>query len=93
MFNVLKGDTSLVALRSIGEEKLIKYGKYADKLLSVKPGLIGLWQVSGRSSVSYEERVMLATKYVDNRSILRDIKIPFKTFSAAFKKSGAYQKE
>lgn len=90
-FNVLKGDMSLVGPRPIVEKELSKYGKYADKFLSVKPGLTGLWQVSGRSDVTYEERVMLDMEYIDSRSILGDIIILIKTFLVIFtKSSGAY---
>lgn len=89
--NVLKGDMSLVGPRPIVEKELEKYGKYADKFLSVKPGLTGLWQVSGRSDVTYEERVRLDMEYIDNRSIIYDFKIILKTFIIIFtKKSGAY---
>lgn len=90
-FNVLKGDMSLVGPRPIVEKELSKYGKYADKFLSVKPGLTGLWQVSGRSDVTYEERVMLDMEYIDNRSVLGDFIILIKTFLVIFtKSSGAY---
>lgn len=90
-FNVLKGDMSLVGPRPIVEKELAKYGEYANKLLSVKPGITGLWQVNGRSDITYRERVLLDMEYIDNRSLLLDMKILFKTIFIIFKKSaGAY---
>lgn len=90
LFNIFIGNMSIVGPRPIVEKELERYGKYKEKFLSVKPGLTGLWQVSGRSETTYEERVALDMKYIDNRTMWYDIKIFFKTFSAVFKKRGAY---
>ncbi|QCX34860.1 sugar transferase [Caloramator sp. E03] len=90
LFNILIGNMTIVGPRPIVEKELEKYGIYAEKFLSAKPGLTGLWQVSGRSDTTYEERVMLDMEYIDNRSILNDIIIIFKTILVVFKKSGAY---
>jgi lipopolysaccharide/colanic/teichoic acid biosynthesis glycosyltransferase len=67
------------------------YGLYKSNLLTVKPGLTGLWQVSGRSDISYEERVRLDMHYIRNYSIWLDIQILFfQTAPAVFAKRGAY---
>ena len=87
--NVLKGDLSLVGPRPIVEKEICKYGQYADKLFSVIPGVTGYWQSHGRSDTSYEERIEMDMYYIDNRSILLDIKIMFKTVISVIKKEGA----
>lgn len=88
-FNVLIGNMTLVGPRPIVEAELVKYGEHGRKFLSVKPGVTGLWQVSGRSDTSYEERVMLDMNYIDNRSLWMDLKILFMTFIVVMKKDGA----
>ena len=87
--HVLKGDLSLVGPRPIVEKEICKYGQYADKLFSVIPGITGYWQSHGRSDTSYEERIEMDMYYIDNRSILLDIKIMFKTVISVIKKEGA----
>ena len=91
LFNVLKGDLSLVGPRAIVEDELKKYKKYSGGglITNVKSGITGLWQVSGRSDLSYEERVRLDTYYVQNWSFWMDIKILLKTVKVVFKKEGA----
>ena len=89
LINVLKGDLSLVGPRPIVEKEMCKYGQYADKLFSVIPGITGYWQSHGRSDTSYEERIEMDMYYIDNRSILLDIKIMFKTVISVIKKEGA----
>jgi exopolysaccharide biosynthesis polyprenyl glycosylphosphotransferase len=79
-FNILKGDLSLVGPRPIVEAELPKYGRWGSYLLSIKPGATGLWQVSGRNDVSYEERVRLDAHYVQNWSLWQDFVIVIKTF-------------
>lgn len=88
-FNVLIGNMSLVGPRPIVVKEIEKYGIYGDKLLSVKPGVTGMWQANGRSDTTYEERVKLDMDYIDNRTTWMDIKIILLTFVAVFKKSGA----
>jgi len=78
-FNSLKGEMAIVGPRPIVNLELKMYGKYAKKFLSVKPGITGLWQVSGRNNIDYEERVALDMEYIDNKSLLKDMKIIFKT--------------
>lgn len=90
VFNVLRGEMSLVGPRPIVQEELERYGKYAKEYMSVKPGITGLWQVSGRNNISYEERVSLDVDYVQNSSMLLDLKILWKTFAVVLAKKGAY---
>ena len=78
--NVLRNEMSIIGPRPIVLEEKIKYGKNLKKVLSVKPGITGLWQVSGRNNLTYKKRVMLDLFYVENYNILMDIKILIKTF-------------
>ncbi|MFX0548416.1 sugar transferase [Hathewaya histolytica] len=89
LFNILIGNMSIVGPRPIVQKELIKYGQDASKLLSVKPGLTGMWQANGRSDTTYEERVQMDMDYIDNRSFWLDIKIIFQTVIAVVKKRGA----
>ncbi|MGM0123409.1 hypothetical protein IGI37_000775 [Enterococcus sp. AZ194] len=90
--NVLKGDMSLVGPRPIVVEELNEYERLSQKeqFLSMKPGITGVWQTSGRSTIGYPERVDLETSYSKNTSIIFDLKIIFKTFYKVLKKEGAY---
>lgn len=88
-FNVLKGDMTLIGPRPVVKRELAKYSVYQGKLLSVKPGLSGLWQVSGRSRTTYDERIALDLKYVDERSFWLDTQIFFRTISTVLQGSGA----
>lgn len=90
LFNVLKGEMSIVGPRPIVEEELREYQHLKEDFLSVKPGITGHWQVSGRSEVGYPERVDLELYYVYHQSILLDLKIILKTFFIVFLKRGAY---
>ncbi len=90
LINVLRGEMSLVGPRMITAEETAKYGKWRMNLLTVKPGITGLWQVSGRSDVSYEERVRMDMHYIRNYSIWLDLQILFQTVPAVLKKRGAY---
>lgn len=89
LFNILKGNMSVVGPRPIVEKEVEKYGEYSEKLFSVKPGLTGYWQANGRSDTTYEERVKMDMYYIDNRSFLLDIKIIFQTVISVIKKEGA----
>lgn len=75
LWNVVRGDMSLIGPRPIVSPELSKYGTHAHQLLSVKPGLGGLWQVNGRSNTTYEERVALDLAYVHNRSLELDLRL------------------
>jgi exopolysaccharide biosynthesis polyprenyl glycosylphosphotransferase len=90
LFNVLKGDMSIVGPRPVIEEELQEYEERLDDFLSVRPGVTGYWQVSGRSGVGYPERVDLELFYVYNQSLMLDLKILLKTVVAVLKKDGAY---
>ena len=90
LLNILKGDMSLVGPRPVTEPELVKYGKYKDYVLSVVPGLTGLWQVSGRSDIKYEERISLDSFYIQNWSIWLDIWILTKTIWVVINRKGAY---
>jgi len=90
LFNILKGEMSLVGPRDIIPPELEQhYGHCKEKFLSVKPGLTGLWQVSGRSKLPYEKRVELDMYYIDHRSLWLDLKILLKTIPAVIKGEGA----
>ena len=90
LFNVLKGEMSLVGPRPIITAELERYNEEVDYYLLSKPGMTGLWQVSGRSDVDYETRVYLDAWYVKNWSMWNDIAILFKTVGVVLKKDGAY---
>jgi exopolysaccharide biosynthesis polyprenyl glycosylphosphotransferase len=90
LFNVLKREMSLVGPRIIAPEEVEKYSKWDMNLLTVQPGITGLWQVSGRSDVSYEERVRLDMFYIRNWSIWLDLQILFRTIPAVIRGKGAY---
>lgn len=92
VWSILKGDMSVIGPRPLMESELKeKYGEDADKLVSVKPGMIGWWAVNGRSNCTYEsgERQKRELYYVDNCSVWLDIKIIFKTIGKVFKREGA----
>ena len=90
LWNVIKGEMSLVGPRPITEKQLIKYKTSARHYLKTKPGLTGLWQISGRSDVSYDERVTLDRWYAKNWSVLSDLAILIRTGIVVFKRAGAY---
>ena len=90
LFNILFGDMSLVGPRPVTEPELVKYGDYKDYILSVSPGLTGMWQVSGRSDTGYEERISFDTYYIQNWSIWLDIWILIKTVWVVLIGKGAY---
>ncbi|WP_294912392.1 undecaprenyl-phosphate galactose phosphotransferase WbaP [Tatumella sp. UBA2305] len=90
LFNVLKGEMSLVGPRPIIQAELERYHDQVDYYLMSKPGMTGLWQVSGRSDVDYETRVYFDAWYVKNWSMWNDIVILFKTISVVLGKDGAY---
>lgn len=90
-FNVLKGELSVVGPRPMPKDELWKrYGDKAPKILSVRPGITGLWQISGRNQLSIEKRVEIDNYYVDNKNFLLDSLIILKTIPAIFTSRGAY---
>lgn len=90
LLNVLGGDMSLVGPRMITTQEIEKYGKWRLNLLTVKPGITGLWQISGRSDVSYEERVRLDMYYIRNYTLWLDLLILARTLPAVLRGNGAY---
>ena len=89
-FNSLIGDMSVVGPRPIVEKELEKYHRFTPKLLSVKPGVTGLWQVSGRNDIDYEERVAIDMEYIDTQSFIGDMKIIIQTVLVMIFRKGAY---
>jgi len=89
LFNVFRGDMSLIGPRPKLTPELEKYHIYGPKVLSVKPGLSGLWQISGRSETSYDERIALDVEYVDRCSLLLDLKLICQTVIIVIAKRGA----
>jgi len=90
VFNVLRGQMSLVGPRMITLEESKEYGQWRLNLLTVKPGITGLWQVSGRSDLSYKQRIRLDMHYIRNYSIWLDLQVLFRTIPAVFNGNGAY---
>ena len=90
--NVLKMEMSIVGPRPIVEDEIVKYGKSISKVQSIKPGITGLWQVSGRNNLSYKRRVTLDCLYVENMSFILDFRIILRTFGVILfpKDRGAY---
>ena len=90
LINVVRGDMSLVGPRPPLAEEVAAYGDAVHRRLRVKPGLTGLWQISGRSDLSWEESVRLDLRYVDNWSVGMDLLILWRTARAVVRASGAY---
>lgn len=97
VINVLRGEMSVVGPRAYKRDELkaqlakVNYSKrYLEKVLSVKPGLTGVWQISGRSEINFRERIYLDFTYANRRSILYDLLIVLKTIPAVLKGRGAW---
>ncbi len=90
LWNVLMGDMSLVGPRPVVEKELLYYGENLQDYLCAKPGLTGLWQISGRSDIGYKRRVALDRWYVRNWCLWYDVVIVFKTIRIVLKRRGAY---
>jgi len=88
--NVLKGDISLVGPRPIIPEEIDKYKEYGKLLLKLPPGLTGMWQISGRNDIGYDERINLDMYYINNWTFWLDLTILLKTLPAVLEKKGAY---
>jgi exopolysaccharide biosynthesis polyprenyl glycosylphosphotransferase len=88
--NILRGEMSLVGPRMITPGEWDKFGRHRHNLLTVKPGLTGLWQISGRSDIGYEERARLDMNYIRNYSLWLDLHILLNTATAVLKGKGAY---
>jgi Undecaprenyl-phosphate galactose phosphotransferase WbaP len=90
ILNILKGEMSLIGPRPIVDEEVEKYGEDYNRIFSIRPGLTGLWQVSGRSDTDYHERVAYDAYYLQSWSLWLDLWILFKTFGVVIKGKGAY---
>jgi lipopolysaccharide/colanic/teichoic acid biosynthesis glycosyltransferase len=90
LFNVLRGEMSLVGPRPPLSSEVEHYGPYEMRRLTVLPGITCLWQISGRCSVSFDEWMRLDNEYIDNWSPLRDVAILWKTIPAVIRKDGAH---
>ena len=82
--NVIKMEMSIIGPRPIVKKEIQRYGESYNKVISIKPGITGLWQVSGRNNLSYKRRVILDCLYVDNISPLLDLRIMIRTFGVIF---------
>lgn len=90
IWNVLRGEMSLVGPRPVVREELLRYGRSVRVYLSTKPGITGLWQVTGRNDTDYRRRVALDAYYARNQNLLLDMYILFKTTGVVLGGSGAY---
>jgi Undecaprenyl-phosphate galactose phosphotransferase WbaP len=90
LINIIRGEMSLVGPRPIIADEVPKYGEDFHRIFSVKPGITGLWQVSGRSDKDYAERVTFDTYYLQSWSVWLDLWILYKTFGAVIRGKGAY---
>jgi lipopolysaccharide/colanic/teichoic acid biosynthesis glycosyltransferase len=90
LVNVLRDDISLIGPRPIVDAERARYNGFGDRLLSVKPGLSGFWQIYGRSDTTYDQRVEMDMTYIENRSLGYDLKLIFLTAYVVLKGRGAY---
>ena len=90
LINVLRGEMQLVGPRPITVGELTRYGRVRWHYLSVTPGITGLWQVSGRNNTSYDERVALDARYVEERSLGLDLRILLRTVAVVLRRDGAH---
>lgn len=90
IFNVLRGEMSMVGPRPIVEGEMIRYRQYISDYMSVKPGITGLWQISGRNNTTYRRRVALDTAYARSRNVKLDLAIMARTVPAVLSGSGCY---
>jgi lipopolysaccharide/colanic/teichoic acid biosynthesis glycosyltransferase len=90
LINVIRGDMSLVGPRPIVQDEVVRYGRRIESYLKVRPGITGLWQVSGRNDVSYRRRVAMDVLYARRKSFSRDLVILFCTIPAVLLRKGSY---
>ena len=88
IFNVLKGEMSIVGPRPVVKDELALYGRNSHAYLAMRPGITGLWQVSGRNEVNYDDRVAFDKAYCDTCSLQRDLAIILKTFKVVVLRNG-----
>ena len=90
LWNVLRGEMSLVGPRPIVKDEMLRYGRYLPSYLAAKPGITGLWQVTGRNDTDYRRRIVLDTYYVRKQTFVMDLKILLKTVKVVLWGRGAY---
>ncbi|WP_448151400.1 sugar transferase [Labrys miyagiensis] len=90
LLNIIRGEMSIVGPRPIVRDEISRYGLHIEDYKRVRPGLTGLWQISGRNDTSYHDRVALDVRYVREWSFWRDLSIIVKTVPAVLKSSGSY---
>jgi len=90
IINVFRGEMSWVGPRAVPPPEISMYGSQGEKVLTVRPGMTGLWQISGRADLPYQERVRLAVEYIDRMSLGLDLRIMFRTLPVMLKGYGAY---
>ena len=90
LWNVLRGDMSIVGPRPIVEAEVVKYGPCFDAYCSVRPGITGIWQVSGRNDISYQRRIEMDALYARKKSVLLDLRIMLATIPAVLFRRGSY---
>ena len=90
LFNVLRGEMSLVGPRMISPPELEGFGSYGDERMSVRPGITGLWQISGRSDLDHQRKLILDIQYVRTRNIWLDARLLILTIPAVLRGGGAY---
>lgn len=90
LWNVLRGEMSLVGPRPIVKEEMLRYGRYLPAYMAGKPGITGLWQVTGRNDTHYRRRVVMDTYYARKQTLLMDLRILTKTVKVVLWRHGAY---
>jgi exopolysaccharide production protein ExoY len=90
LFNVLRGDMSIVGPRPIVQAEVARYGRFFKEYCCVRPGITGIWQVSGRNDVSYRRRVAMDAIYARHKCIALDLKLMFATIPAVLARKGSY---
>ena len=90
IWNVLRGEMSLVGPRPIVKDEMLRYGRYLPAYMAAKPGITGLWQVTGRNDTNYRRRVVMDTYYVRKQSVMMDLRILLKTVKVVLRGHGAY---
>lgn len=90
LYNIIRGEMSIVGPRPITPAEHVRYGDRISHYDAVRPGVVGLWQISGRSDTSYEERVNLDVAYSEQRSFYKDVEILFRAIPAVIFRKGAY---
>lgn len=90
VLNVFRGEMSWVGPRAVRPDEIRMYGTLSQRLLTVLPGITGLWQVSGRSNLPYAQRIRLDMQYIDRMTFLTDLRIVLRTVPAMVNRNGAY---